>query len=223
MSARTSVAVAAAAAVVLGGGVLIASNMGFKLNFTFLGPGGASAGKTITSLPYNRQVGIDRANHLRTDIINSGGTGVTIARLITSSNTYQTYSGASTLQDFDLAAGEAYLVQLTNSPSLQYIIVGSHQPGQAITFPGPGGASAGRKLYAPPYHTTNTDASGLRNEILNLASPVGGVVSVARLITSSNTYQTYSGASTLQNFLLQPGVGYLVQVSVTKTLTPAHY
>jgi hypothetical protein len=220
------VALAVTAAVVLGGGVLIASNMGFKLNFTLLGPS-PGAGRTVTSLPYNRQVGIDRANHLRTDIINSGGTPGTagaaplVARLITSLNAYQTYTGATTTTDFDLAAGEAYLVTMGNS--IQYIVVGSHQPGQSVTFPGPGGSSAGRKLYAPPYHTTDTDAIALRAEILNNASPAGGTVAVARLITTLNAYQTYTGATTTTNFPLVPGVGYLVTVSTTKTLTPSHY
>jgi hypothetical protein len=229
---RTIATLVATAAVVVGGGVLIASNMGFKLNFSFLGPSGSrgpggSAGRTLLSLPFNRQVGIDKASHLRNDLVASGatpgtpGTSPLITRLITSLNAFQTYSGATTTTDFDLAAGEGYLIQLANS--IQYIMIGTEQPGQAVTFVGPGGASAGRRLYAPPWHTTQVDASGLRSEILNQATPAGGTVTVTRLITSLNAFQTYSGATTTTNFPLFPGVAYLVQVNVTKTLTPATY
>ena len=76
MRKRTIVAVSliTAAAVILAGGVL-ASNMGFKLNYPLKAASGTSvAGNNMLALPYNRQVGIDTAKELFLDITAAGTT-----------------------------------------------------------------------------------------------------------------------------------------------------
>ena len=60
----------AMAAVVAAGG-LMASNMGFKLNYPIIAAGGGPGSNTGTQtigLPYNRQVGIDTASQLLTEL-----------------------------------------------------------------------------------------------------------------------------------------------------------
>ncbi len=67
-----AVVVIAMAAIVAAGG-LMASNMGFKLNYPLVASGaGSNSGTTTIGLPYNRQVGIDTASQLLADIVLSG-------------------------------------------------------------------------------------------------------------------------------------------------------
>jgi hypothetical protein len=103
----TVLVVVLTSAVILTGG-LMASNMGFKLNRALLAgtdPGSKSGTQTI-GLPYNRQVGIDTAQQLFTDI----GDAQNIQKFLGATDTFQTYGKGDT--DFDITPGEAYFVKM---------------------------------------------------------------------------------------------------------------
>ena len=71
--------VALSTIVLLVAGVVVASNMGFKLNKVINGQGDdigggllSNSGTQDIALPFNQQTSITMASHLRTDIINAG-------------------------------------------------------------------------------------------------------------------------------------------------------
>ena len=67
-----------------------------------------------------------------------------------------------------------------------------------------------------PYHGVATDAEELLNEI------GGTVFLVSRYVKSLDAVSFYTGALG-ENFLLNAGEGYLVQVSSDMSFVPAHY
>lgn len=96
----------ALAAVLVSGG-LVASNMGFKLNYPLLGPGDAVPGQeqdggattsvdgtNRVSLPYNRQSGIDTAKALLDDLAADGVSAQSVTLSLRSTNGLCTYTGA---------------------------------------------------------------------------------------------------------------------------------
>lgn len=179
-----------------------ASNMGFKLSMA------TSAGvPKVISLPYYNSYSTQTAAYLRNDIIAAGGTGVSVATW--NGTAWITYSG--TLNNFTLTPGLGYKVQTTNNVS-NWIIVGSHNPSTSLSF------SAGvPKVVSVPYHTTATNAAGLRNEVI-----AAGGTGVSVATWNGSAWITYSG--TLNNFTLTPGLGYKIQTTNNvASWTPAHY
>lgn len=92
---------------------LIASNMGFKLNYPLANQGASSKSGTNTiGLPFNRQSGLDTASDLLIDI---GGTAdvINIQGFLEATDGLQVYTGLKTSgPDFDLVPGEAYFVRM---------------------------------------------------------------------------------------------------------------
>jgi hypothetical protein len=221
MKKRTFVvAVIGALALVLATGGLVASNMGFKLNYQLLATGAGSAtGDNVVSLPYNRQSGLNNALDLMNDIgfANVGS----VARYLEASNTFETYTGrkGSPGANFALASGDAVFVNM--NASVDYIIVGSHDPSLAISLDATGvGSATGDNFFSFPYHSTASTALDLMNDI-GFAS----VGSVARYLEASNTLETYTGrkGSPGGNFSLVPGEGYFVNMNSTVSYVPSHY
>jgi len=221
----------AALAVVLAGG-LLASNMGFKLNYPLIAAsqavpeGGTSLdGTNDLSLPDNPQGGFVSANDLRLDIGAPANGG--IAKLLRANNTVQTYTGKGTGINFNLVAGEAYRVRVTGASTVNYIVVGSHNPtlshvliaaGQPV--PEGGNSLDGTNTYNYPYHSVAATANDLRLEI---GAPANGGVS--KLLRASNTTQTYTGKGTGLNFNLVPGAGYRVRITGATNVSfiPNHF
>jgi hypothetical protein len=212
MRKRTIVAVSlvTAAAVILAGG-LVASNMGFKLNYPLrAGSGTSVSGNNMLALPYNRQVGIDTAKDLFLDIT-AAGTTQSLGKFLPATDTYQLYSFGS--EDFGLAEGEGYLVKMQNDAD--YIVVGSHNPSASVPLnAGGAGSIAGNNLYAPPYHSTAATAKDLFLEIATAQS-------IGKFLPATDTYQLYTFAS--EDFALTPGEAYLVKMQTSKNFSPAHY
>jgi len=236
-------ALVAALAVVLAGG-LIASNMGFKLNYTLVAGGNAvpetavggnglsQDGTNNLSLPDFPQTGLVMASNLITDIGLPARGG--ISKFIRDNNSFQTYTGVfGTKPDFALTAGDAYRVRVTGAANVPYIVVGSHNPslshtliagGNAVPETAVGGnglSQDGTNYYNYPYHSVAATASALITEI---GLPARGGVS--KLIRDNNSFQTYTGVfGTKPDFALVPGDGYRVRITGAANITfvPNHY
>jgi hypothetical protein len=224
-------ALVAALAVVLAGG-LLASNMGFKLNYTLIAAtqavpeGGTSLdGTNDISLPDFPQAGMATANDLRIDIGAPANGG--IQKLLRSNNTVQVYTGKGGGLNFPLVAGDGYRVKVTGTTSVNYIVVGSHNPSLshtliAATQPVPeGGVSLdGTNQYNYPYHSVAATANDLRLEI---GAPANG--GIQKLLRSNNTVQVYTGKGGGLNFNLTPGASYRVKITGTTNVSfvPNHY
>jgi hypothetical protein len=220
-------------AIVAAGG-LLASNMGFKLNYrltTTAAGGGAGTGKNTLALPYFRQTGLNNALELMGDIGNTSGTPsiipvASVSRFLEATDTLATYTGrmgSPTGTPFALTAGEGYNVSMYSN--VNYIVVGSHDPSLIISMDGPGaGSASGKNFLATPYNITSTNSLQLMNDI-------GGVIiipvaSVSRFITSTDSLATYTGrmgSPTGTPFLLTPGEAYKVSMYTTVAYTPSHY
>jgi hypothetical protein len=209
-------------------GVLLASNMGFKLNYALTGPvgaGGAGTGRQLLSLPYFRQTGVDNAFQLMNDIGSGSVTPVaSVSRYNKVNDTLIVYTGRMAAgTPFSLTAGEGYVVQMNSN--VNYIIVGAHDPSLSIPLTGPagaGGAGTGRQLLAPPYNATAANAFQLMNDI------GGGVVTPVANVSKYNkvndTLVVYTGRMAAGTpFAIVPGDSYVVQMNSNVPYIASHY
>jgi hypothetical protein len=207
----TALAVIVGAAIVAAGG-LMASNMGFKLNYPLKAAGaGSKSGRQSIGLPYNRQVGIDTAQDLLEDITAGGVTGILLERWDTLFDASAAYPGGP---NFALEAGAGYVVRVSSNGN--YIIVGSDDPGFTVNLKGPavGVSKSGRTRYAHPYHGVSDVASELLAEIPN-------AISVERFEPAFDASAVYPGGT--PDFTLIPGQSYVVRVTANSSFIPAHY
>jgi hypothetical protein len=220
MTKRTYIGVLTVAlAVVLAAGGLLASNMGFKLNYPLAATqvGVSNSGTNTIALPDNRQAGVNAASTLQTDI---GLASVTnVQKFLEASDGLQVYTGRKgSGPDFALAAGEGYFVKM--AASVNYIIVGSHDPSFANPLNATGGGSnSGTNFFSYPYHSTATTASALQNDV-GLAS----VTNVQKFLEASDGLQVYTGRKgSGPDFALVPGEAYFLKMAATVNYIPSHY
>ncbi len=200
---------------------IVASNMGFKLNYRLesSAAAGSLSGTNTLGLPYNKQTGIVTAFNLIGDI---GPTNVaSVSNFIESTDGFAVYTGAkgSPDPDFPLEEGKAVFVKMTTG--VDYIVVGSHNPSQAISLDAAGaGSNSGTNFFAVPYHTTAGTAFDLIGDIGS-----GSVASVSNFIESTDGFAVYTGAkgSPDPNFNIVPGKGYFVKMTTTVNYVPSHY
>jgi hypothetical protein len=224
------VAAALAICVLATAGTLLASNMGFKLNYALTGPlaaGGAGTGKQLLALPYFRQTGVDNQLQLILDI--GGGTVAAVnnvTRYNKASDTITSYTGrmGAPATAPALAAGEGYLVQMNSN--VNYIIVGAHDPSLQIQLTGPlaaGGLGTGKQFVALPYNGTAANMFTLIQDI------GGGVVTpvnnVTRYNKASDTLTSYTGrmGAPAAAPALVPGEAYLIQMNSNVPYIASHY
>src|SRR3990172_6796842 len=99
MSKKNSyVVIAVALCAILAAGGILASNMGFKLNYpiTKVGTGGSKSGTNPISLPYFRQTGLNDSFQLIQDIEGGGppfNKVISVARFLEASYGLQVYTG----------------------------------------------------------------------------------------------------------------------------------
>ena len=229
-----------ALAVVIATGGLVASNMGFKLNYPMLASGaGSASGNQTLGLPYNRQVGIETAADLFKDIgttISSCGLNAcnclsTISRYDTADDVLIAYACSGF--DYALEPGTGLLIKVLENQGGDYIVVGSHNPATVINIACPGNAAApatccgsancsGNERYVHPYHAVSATAAELMNEL-------GGfnfVSTISRYDTASDTLVAYSANGF--DYPLVAGQSYLIATRpITQPngidFTPAHY
>jgi len=206
--------VIAVAAVVLTGG-LMASNMGFKLNYSLQAAQGgiSNSGFQSIGLPYNAQVGVTTAGELLADITAGGVNAASLQKYNILSDQNDPYPGPG--GDYALVPGAGYLLGVTTTGP--YIIVGSHNPSLAITLKGQatGVSNSGFQRYAHPYHGVASTAGEFLAEI----APEGASMQKLNILSDQN--DPYPGPG--GDFALIPGQAYLIGVSGDKTFTPAHY
>jgi len=229
MSKRTFIGVMTVAlVVVLGAGAVLASNMGFKLNYKLskagAGPPVSNSGNNTLGLPDFRQSGMNVAADLFNDIGGKTAIGLGgVQKLLKSNDTYQAYNGrATTGPNFTLDEGDGYFVAMAND--VNYIIVGSHHP----TFQHPlkkaaaGVSNSGSNFFSMPYNFTGTLAADLFNDIGGKTQI--GLSGIQQLVRSNDAFQAYNGrATTGPNFSLVPGEAYLIQMANDVNYVPAHY
>ena len=213
---RRSIAliVLALAAIVATGG-LVASNMGFKLTYSLqkAQAGVSKSGTQSIGLPYNRQVGIDKASDLFNDITASGVSAQNIQRFDIKTDQNQAYALGT--PNFLLNKAEGYLVKVGSSGS--YVITGTHDPSFVVQLKGaaPGVSKSGTQRYAHPYHGVAATASELFAE---LSPEVQNIQRFDSLVDAHGVYVVG-----LPDFVLVPGRSYLVKVAANKSYVPAHY
>jgi hypothetical protein len=225
MRKKAFVVAALGLAAVLVAGGLVASNMGFKANYAMDGPGinGSASGTQTLSLPYNQQTSIVNAEDLIADIVADAGlAGVvaSISRHVRTTDLPEFYTGTTGV-NFAITPGDGYTVVVT--ASVNYIIVGSHNPTLSITLDGPGdnGSASGTQVWSYPYHSTAVNAEGLINEI-NAAAGASVVASVSRKVRTTDLPEFYTGTTGV-NFTLTVGEAYEIVVTAGVTFVPAHY
>ncbi len=215
-------AMAVATAVALTGTALVASNMGFKLNYALSqSSGGASTGTTALALPDNRQTGLNNALDLMNDIGFAQTTNV--QKYLKATNSLQVYTGRKNVggpNAFALAAGEGYYVRMATT--VNYIVVGSDDPTLAYSLAqSAGGADTGTTFFAYNYHQTAADALALMNDI-----GFANVTNIQKYLSASNSLQVYTGRKNVggpNSFALTPGQAYFVRMATTVNYTPSHY
>jgi hypothetical protein len=225
MSKRTYIgATMVGLAVLLTASALVASNMGFKLNYTLNHTlaGTSKTGTNLISLPDNRQSGMATAKGLIDDI---GLASVAqIQRFVRSTDLFVGYTARSpqtAAADFALVAGDGYVVKMKTATN--YIIVGSDEPALAYTLNHTlaGTSKTGTNYFAYNYHQTAGSAKGLLDDI-GLAS----VAQIQRFVRSTDLYVGYTGRSpqlATANFDLAPGDVYIIKMKTAVSYTPSHY
>lgn len=219
MTKRTYIGVLTVAlAVVLAAGTLLASNMGFKLNYPLTATGAGSVSGTNTlALPDNRQAGINAASTLMNDIglVNVNN----VQRFLEATDGLQVYTGRKgSGPDFALATGEGYFVRMNTT--VNYIVVGSHDPAFANPLNSTGaGSVSGTNFFSYPYHATATSASALINDI-----GLANVNNVQKFLKATDGLQVYTGRKgSGPDFALAPGEAYFIRMNTTVNYNPSHY
>jgi len=215
--------VAMAVCLIAAAGALLASNMGFKLNYQLTGPGAPNgSGRNTLSLPYFRQSNVDNAQQLMIDIGNGAVTSVGIvSRYNEGTDLFTGYTGRMGAgSPYPLVGGESYLIAMNST--VNYIVVGAHDPSWVTSLDGPGAPGSGRNFYAPPYNITAANAQQIMSDIGGGAITAVGIVS--RYNKSTDLFAGYTGRMGAGSpYPLLPGEGYLVAMNSTVPYIASHY
>ena len=219
MTKRTYIGVLTVAlAVVLAAGGLLASNMGFKLNYPLTAAGaGSLSGTNTLALPDNRQAGVNAASTLMNDVslLNTAN----VQKFLEATDGLQVYTGRKgSGPDFALGTGEGYLLKMNTT--VNYIVVGSHDPAFANALNAAGaGSSSGTNLFSYPYHSTATTASALQTDI-----GLANTANVQKFLRATDGLQVYTGRKgSGADFALVPGEAYFIKMNTTVNYIPSHY
>jgi len=211
--------IVALAVVVMAGG-LLASNMGFKLNYTLNATlaGTSKSGTNTLALPDLRQTGLTTAKNLMDDITLANVTNV--QKFIKSTDGLQVYTGRKgSGADFNMVAGEGVYVKMATATN--YIVVGSDDPTLAYTLNATlaGTSKSGTNFYAYNYHQTAATAKALMDDV-----GLANVTNVQKFIKSTDGLQVYTGRKgSGADYSLVPGEAYYIKMATTVNYTPSHY
>jgi len=222
MNRKTFLGVMAVALVTaLAAGSLIASNMGFKLNYGLLQADGVNSksGKNTLALPDNRQSGLNTAKNLMDDI--GFAQTAQVAKFLEATDAFQTYTGRKgSGADFSLVSGEGYFI--TMNTTVNYIVVGSDDPAATYLLNQADGgvtSKSGKNFFSYNYHQTADTAKKLMDDI-----GFAQTAQVAKFLKATDAFQTYTGRKgSGADFSLVPGEAYFVTMNTTVSYTPSHY
>lgn len=209
-----------ALAVALTAGSLVASNMGFKLNYALNATqaGVSKSGNNTLALPDNRQTGLADAKVLMDDI--GSANVVSVSKFLKATDLFQSYTGRkSGGTAFPLSAGEGYFVKMNTT--VNYIAVGSDNPTlpYSLNAAQAGVSASGQTFFAYNYHQTSADAKQLMDDIGS-----ANVVSIAKFLKATDLFQSYTGRKSGGTaFPLAPGEAYFIKMNTTVNYTPSHY
>lgn len=151
-----------AAAMVVAGGVVTASNTGFKMNKPLALPGAGQIGSNWTSIPYFNPYGNLGAFCTQTGLITSGVARDTITDIDPVNGAVSTVTcGTAAATSRAIFPGRGVRIRRPTGQSGSIIIVGSHNPSLSITVPDAGTGSIGSLWFSVPYHTTAVTAADL--------------------------------------------------------------
>jgi len=227
-SMRPTVAVLLAAVlIVAAGGVAVASNMGFKFNKPLVKiPAGAATqtGNNWTSVPYNNPYGTLGGFCTQTGLLSSGltRTALTTKNYNTNNEGFKTYSCGSTAAAAQaILKGKMFQIRQPTATGAtdSIIIVGSHDPAQAITID--------KNLdywLSVPYHTTWVTTNDFCTQA-GLTSTGITRASLTRLNPGPPAaFQTVAcGSASPYNLVLGEGLQVREPAKIQVTFIPAHY
>lgn len=193
-----------AAAMLIAGGVVTASNTGFKLNKPLepIGPGGVPAkkGDNWASVPYFNPYGTWGAFCTQLGLITSGIATARDQLQEVDPNTgaaFQSACGLNTARP--LIPGRGIKIRRPASIVAQtsVIIVGSHNPSMSVVAPqGVTGSHIGDLWFAVPYHTTAVSAGDVCAQAgLWVGTPPRATVSRLNPVTGATTLVTCGTAA----------------------------
>lgn len=209
-----------ALAVALTAGSLMASNMGFKLNYSLNATqvGVSKSGTNVLALPDNRQAGVVDAKNLMDDI--GFANTQSVQKFLEATDGLQAYTGRKgTGAVFALTGGDGVFVKMNTT--VNYIAVGSDDPAlsYALNATQVGVSKSGTNFYAYNYHQTAADAKQLMDDI-----GFANTQSVQKFLKATDGLQAYTGRKgTGAVFTLAPGEAYFIKMNTTVNYTPSHY
>lgn len=247
MSKRTFIILMTfALAVVVATGGLIASNMGFKLNYQLnsagsgvtSAPGGdgvSDSGTNTIALPYNVQAGLVNTGDLANDMggfTATGGPVLEMQYFLQDNDGFNVYAGGKATLADNLGTGQGMRVRM--SSDLAYIVVGSHAPTASISLVAAGGAVAtapggdgvsdsGTNEFAVPYHTTAANTGDLANDIGGFTATGGPVLEMQTFLRDTDGFNVYSGGKATLADNIVPGTSIRIRMGTTTPYTPSHY
>lgn len=216
-----------AAMMIVAGGVVTASNTGFKMNKPLNASGAGQIGNNWTSVPYFNPYGNVGAFCTQTGLITSGGLRDTVADIdpVTGVTTTVTCGTAgATARAIFPGRGIRIRRPTTVVGTTSIIVVGSHNPSLSITVPDAGTGAVGTLWFAVPYHTTAVTAADLCLSS-GLTSAGGLRATIQRLNAATGVITTVTcgtaGASTL-NLVLGEAVA-IREPNGPLSFIPAHF
>lgn len=204
MKTRKTVLTLSLALVLVVGGLVVASNMGFKYV-----PNLNTAGKDFwLSVPYNNNYTV--ADDVCSDL---GPNATIVSRFDTATSIRQDWT-CPFGNNFAVTSGEGLFVRVSGPATPT--VVGSHDP--SLTIPQGGFTVAGSDWYLSiPYHTTAAVADDICTEV----GPTATIVS--RFDTATGIRQDWT-CPFGNNFSINIGEALAVRVSSpTAAFQPAHY
>lgn len=199
-----------ALAILVGANVVIASNMGFKLNKTLTKTSNTTNTNWV-SLPYEW---IPLATS-ETVCSETAGTLSQVGKYNESTDTITAFSCGGQSTPFDIVPGEAiFVTPVTNNVS--WIIAGSHNDTMTVTLK----KTAGRtntNWISVPYHSTALSSQDICNQ-------VPAATEIGKYNESSDTFTTFVCGGFDTPFNLVVGEGIYIKVTTNNTQwTPLHY
>jgi hypothetical protein len=216
-----------AAAVLVAGGVVTASNTGFKMNKPLVQQGAGQIGNNWTSIPYFNPYGNAGAFCTQTGLVTSGGLRDIIVDINPVNGVTTSVScGTPAATALAITTGRGLRIRRPSTivGATSIIIVGSHNPSASITVPDSGLGNIGTLWFAVPYHTTAVTAADLCLSS-GLTSSGGLRATIGRLNATNGVTTTVScgtaAAGTL-NLVLGEAVA-IKEPNGPLSFIPAHF